>query len=168
MTVTRRSVIAGGAALALSACGQRDKFLAYDGPEVTRVQVYKGERRMYLFHGKEVLEAYRVHLGFTAEGPKRFRGDGRTPEGSYRIDRRNPNSKFHLSLGISYPDADDIAFAIAHGRHPGGDIFIHGDRRPGVDPPGKDWTAGCIALRNRQIEQVYAMVPLDTPIDIFA
>ena len=168
MTLTRRSVVAGGAALALSACGQRNRFLAYDGPEVTRLQVWKADRRLYLFHGQQVLEAYDVHLGFTAEGPKRFRGDGRTPEGTYRIDRRNPASKFHLSLGISYPDAHDIAFAIAHGRHPGGDIFIHGDRRFGVDPPGKDWTAGCIALRDRHVEQVYAMVQLGTPIDIFA
>ena len=164
--IDRRALVAGGAALALSACG-RSKFLSYDGPEVTRIQVLKDARRMYLLHGTDVLEEYRVHLGFQARGPKRFKGDGKTPEGAYYIDRRNPRSSFHLSLGISYPNEADRAFAAYYGRDPGGDIFIHGDRRP-QDPRGRDWTAGCIAVRDRQMEQVYAMVKLGTPIDIFA
>lgn len=164
--IDRRALVAGGAALALSACG-RSKFLSYDGPDVTRIQVLKDARRMYLLHGTDVLEEYRVHLGFSALGPKRFKGDGKTPEGAYYIDRRNPRSSFHLSLGISYPNEADRAFAAYHGRDPGGDIFIHGDRRP-EDPQGPDWTAGCIAVRDRQMEQVYAMVKLGTPIDIFA
>jgi murein L,D-transpeptidase YafK len=161
-------VIAGGAALTLAACAPRNKFLRYDGPEVTRVVVMKDARRLFVLHHRDVLEEVPVHLGFTARGPKRFRGDGRTPEGHYLIDRRNPNSKFHLSLGISYPDARDVAYAIAHGRHPGGDIFVHGDRRRGIDPPGRDWTAGCIACSNRDMERLYAMVPNGTPISIFA
>ena len=164
--IDRRTVLAGSAALAVAGCSS--KFRTYDGPEVTRIQVMKDARRMFLFHHREVLKDYRVHLGFSSKGPKRFRGDGRTPEGSYRIDRRNPNSSFHLSLGVSYPDPDDIAFALAHGRDPGGDIFIHGDRRWGKDPRGPDWTAGCIAVSDRQMEEVYAMVRLGTPIDIFA
>ena len=163
--IDRRTLLCGAAGLSLAGCGS--KFRTYDGPEVTRVQVYKGRREMYLFHHSQPLEAYRVHLGFTAEGPKRFRGDGKTPEGHYIIDRRNPNSAFHLSLGISYPNEEDIAYAKSHGKDPGGDIFIHGDRRPG-DPRGPDWTAGCIAVRDRQMEQVYAMVATGTPIDIFA
>ncbi|MEM1429781.1 MAG: L,D-transpeptidase family protein [Pseudomonadota bacterium] len=163
--IDRRMLLGGGAALTLAGCGT--KFRAYDGPEVTRVQVYKSRRRMYLFHQREPLEQYRVHLGFTAQGPKQFYGDGKTPEGTYYIDRRNPNSLFHLSLGISYPNEEDVAFAKAHGKDPGGDIFIHGDRRPG-DPRGADWTAGCIAVRDRQMEEVYAMVKMGTPIDIFA
>jgi murein L,D-transpeptidase YafK len=164
--IDRRAALAGGAALALAGCGQ--KFRAYDGPEVTRLQVYKARRRLYLLHHLEVLEDYPVHLGFTAEGPKRFKGDGRTPEGFYMIDRRNPNSSFHLSLGISYPSDVDRAFALAHGRDPGGDIFIHGGPRRGIDRRGPDWTAGCIAVTDRQIEKIYAMVGLGTPIDIFA
>ena len=163
--IDRRLVLGGGAALALAGCGS--KFRTYDGPEVTRIQVYKGRREMYLFHHRQPLQAYRVHLGFTAEGPKRFRGDGRTPEGAYVIDRRNPESSFHLSLGISYPNEDDVAYARSHGKDPGGDIFIHGWRNPG-DRRGPDWTAGCIAVRDRQMEDVYAMVRLGTPIDIFA
>lgn len=164
--IDRRTALAGAAALALAGCGSR--FRSYDGPEVTRLQVYKGRRRLYLLHRLEVLESYPVHLGFRAEGPKRFEGDGRTPEGFYLIDRRNPESDFHLSLGISYPDAADRAYAAAHGRDPGGDIFIHGDRRPGRDREGPDWTAGCIAVTDRQMERIYAMVRLGTPIDLFA
>lgn len=163
--IDRRATLAGAAALALAGCGS--KFRTYDGPEVTRLQVLKSERRMFLLHHREVLKEYRVHLGFSAEGPKRFRGDGKTPEGAYLIDRRNPNSSFHLSLGISYPNEEDRAFAAAFDKDPGGDIFIHGARRPG-DPRGPDWTAGCIAVRDRQMEDVYAMVKIGTPIDIFA
>jgi murein L,D-transpeptidase YafK len=165
--IDRRAAMAGGLALTLSACGGRSKFRFYDGPEVTRVQVYKARRRMYLIHVRDILEEYRVHLGFAAEGPKRFKGDGKTPEGTYLIDRRNPRSSFHLSLGISYPNEEDRAFAEMHGKEPGGDIFIHGARRP-EDPRGRDWTAGCIAVRDRQMEDIYAMVKVGTPIDIFA
>ncbi|MFD0982192.1 L,D-transpeptidase family protein [Tropicimonas aquimaris] len=165
MNVPRRTMLVGGAALALSACGS--KFKRYEGPEVTRLQVVKERRKLYVFHHRTLLENYDVHLGNTAVGPKRFRGDGKTPEGTYLIDRRNPNSSFHLSLGISYPNEEDIAYARAFGRDPGGDIFIHGDRRK-TDPRGKDWTAGCIAVKDREMENIYAMVRNGTPIDIFA
>ena len=158
-------MLVGGAALALSACSS--KFKKYSGPEVTRLQVVKERRRLYIFHHQTLLEDYKIHLGNNATGPKRFRGDGRTPEGTYYIDRRNPRSSFHLSLGISYPNAEDVAYARAAGRDPGGDIFIHGGRRK-KDPRGKDWTAGCIAVNDRQMEDIYAMVRRGTPIDIFA
>ncbi len=99
---------------------------------------------------------------------KQFEGDGKTLEGSYTVDKRNPDSLFHLSVGISYPNDTDIAFAAAQGREPGGDIFIHGGPRPGVDPIKSDWTAGCIVATDREIEDIYAMVRDGTPIDIFA
>lgn len=141
------------------------KFQAYTGPEVTRVIINKTERRMFLMHGTEVLEAYTVGLGFAPSGHKAIEGDGRTPEGEYRINRRNPNSEFHLSIGISYPNAADVAYAREIGKSPGGDIFIHG--RPWkYRKGGQDWTAGCIAVNNRQIEQIYAMVRDGTPITI--
>jgi murein L,D-transpeptidase YafK len=151
-------------AVALSACAP-SKFKRYNGPEVTRIIVQKSQRRMYLLHGGTVLKSYEVDLGYAPLGAKQFEGDGKTPEGTYLIDRRNPNSDFHLSLGISYPDADDIAAARAAGKAPGGDIFIHGDRRP-FDPKGPDWTVGCIAVTDKEIEQIYAMVRNGTPIDI--
>ncbi len=140
----------------------------YRGPEVTRVVVHKGSRRMYLLHGDKVLRSYLIDLGFAPAGPKRVEGDGKTPEGRYFIDRRNPNSDFHLSIGISYPNARDIARARAMGKDPGGDIFIHG-RGPRISTKGEmpDWTAGCISVTDREIEEIYAMVSNGTVIDIY-
>lgn len=146
----------------LSACGS--KFKTYNGPEVTQILVSKSDRKMYLFHGAEVLKEYDVHLGFAPEGHKQFEGDGKTPEGSYTISHRNPKSEFHLSLGISYPNDADRAFAAANGKRPGGDIFIHGGPTRRVTK--HDWTAGCIAVTNRQIETIYSMVKPGTPIII--
>lgn len=166
MTVTRRFAVLAGAA-ALTGCAGNSKFRSYNGPEVTRVIVQKGSRDMFLLHHRKLLKRYRVHLGFAPEGHKRFEGDGRTPEGHYLIDRRNPNSAFHLSIGVSYPNEADIAYASAMGLSPGGDIFIHGEPNAGT-VPGSDWTAGCIAVANREIEDVYAMVRNGTPITIQA
>ena len=152
--------------LTLSGCS---KFYHYDGPEVTRVLVYKTDRRIMLLHDNIVLESYKMDLGFAPVGHKQFRGDGKTPEGNYIIDRRNPNSEFHLSIGINYPNAKDVAYASSQGKNPGGDIFIHGGPRKGIDPMNKrDWTAGCISVTDRQIEDIYAMVRDGTPIDIYA
>lgn len=166
MTTTRRTAVLGGLALGLAGCAS--KFRTYDGPEVTRLQMFKGDRNLFLLNGAQVLQAYRIDLGFAAEGPKQFEGDGKTPEGAYTVDRRNPDSLFHLSIGISYPNEADVAFAAAQGREPGGDIFIHGGPRPGIDAIKPDWTAGCIAVSDREIEDIYAMVGDGTPIDIFA
>lgn len=166
MKTTRRTALLGGLALGLAGCAS--KFRTYDGPEVTRLQMYKGDRNLFLFNNTSVLKAYRIDLGFAPEGPKQFEGDGKTPEGAYTVDRRNPDSLFHLSIGISYPNEADIAFAAAQGREPGGDIFIHGGPRPGIDAIKPDWTAGCIAVSDREIEDIYAMVRDGTPIDIFA
>jgi murein L,D-transpeptidase YafK len=131
------------------------------------VLVFKGSRVMYLMHGNEALAAYPVNLGFTPDGHKQRRNDGRTPEGSYIIDRKNPDSEYHLSLGISYPDEHDRAAAQEAGDDPGGDIFIHGGPTRRADRGKPDWTAGCIAVTDRQIEDIYAMVRLGTPIDIY-
>jgi murein L,D-transpeptidase YafK len=148
---------------ALSACSS--KFRSYDGPPVTRLVVYKTRRRLYLLHEAQVLRAFDFELGFAPEGHKQVEGDGRTPEGAYLIDRKNPNSSFHLSVGISYPNAVDRAKALALGQSPGGDIFIHGT--PGLNRGDVDWTAGCIAVTNREIEDIYAMVEVGTPIMIY-
>ncbi|MFZ7091031.1 L,D-transpeptidase family protein [Primorskyibacter sp. 2E233] len=149
--------------LGLGACSS--KFKTYNGPEVTHVLVQKGERRMYLLHNGQVLKQYRVGLGFAPGGDKKHTGDGRTPEGDYYIDRRNPNSEFHLSIGISYPNEQDIVEAQALGKSPGGDIFIHGRPRKYRDG-GQDWTAGCIAVSNSEMQDIYAMVRDGTPIRI--
>ena len=142
------------------------RFRSYNGPEVTHIIIAKKKRKMWLMHNEKVLKKFRVQLGFAPEGHKQFEGDGKTPEGTYWIDRRNPNSDFHLSLGISYPNKKDIAFAQANGKSPGGNIFIHGkpNKKRGTGP---DWTAGCISVNNRQIEQIYAMVQNGTYVTIY-
>lgn len=152
-------------ALSLSGCGQ--KFIDYDGPEVTRLVINKSERQLYLLNGDTVLKSYGVDLGFNPVGHKQFEGDGRTPEGSYVIDRRNPNSAYYLSIGISYPNPDDIAYARKMGKDPGGDIFIHGGPTRWRDKGKPDWTAGCISVSNKEIREIYAMVRNGTPIDIY-
>ncbi len=154
------------AMLILASCGSPSKFRTYNGPEVTEIRVYKAERRMELWHHDRMLRAFRVDLGYP-NGHKQQEGDRRTPEGRYYIDRRNPNSRFHLSIGISYPNAEDRARAAARGVSPGGDIFIHG-RGPRFRNVRGDWTDGCIAVTDRQMEDIYAMVRDRTPIEIFA
>lgn len=157
--------IIGGLAVLLALAGCSSKFKTYDGPEVTRVIVVKQERMLHLMHHGVPLRTYNVGLGFAPNGHKEQEGDGRTPEGEYEIDRRNPDSEFHLSVGISYPNDDDIARAEEKDRDPGGDIFIHG--RPWkYRKGGRDWTAGCIAVTNREMEEIYAMVRDETPITI--
>lgn len=156
-----RLVILLAVMAALSGCAS--KFKTYRGPEVTRIIVDKSDRTMWLMHNDEVLESYDIDLGRTPEGHKQYEGDGKTPEGAYIINRRNPNSAFHLSLGISYPNAADRTFAASQGKPPGGDIFIHGRS----DYKGRnqgDWTEGCIAVTDREMEWIYAMVKDGTPI----
>lgn len=162
-TMDRRSFVAAGALFALSACSS--KFRSYDGPPVTSIVVYKERRKMFLMNGNDILESYDFELGFAPVGNKYVEGDGRTPEGAYFIDRKNPNSSFHLSIGISYPNAQDRAEAAALGQPPGGDIFIHGT--PKLVRRKDDWTAGCIAVTDRQMEDIYAMVEVGTPIFIY-
>ena len=151
-------------ALALSGCAS--KFKRYYGPEVTRVIVFKEQRIKHLLHNDKALKTYNIGLGFEPLGHKNFEGDGRTPEGEYIINRRNPNSQFYLSIGISYPNENDIAFAKSQGKKPGGDIFIHG-RPQKYAKAGRDWTAGCIAVTNREMEEIYSMVKDGTPISIY-
>jgi len=147
----------------LAACGS--KFRGYNGPEVTSIVVQKENRRLFLMHDNKVLKSYDFELGFAPVGHKQFEGDGKTPEGVYLINRRNPNSAYHLSIGISYPDVDDYEFARSQGKSPGGEIFIHGT--PSLVAGKDDWTAGCIAVTNDEIEEIYAMVKDNTPIFIY-
>ncbi|WP_089902065.1 L,D-transpeptidase family protein [Loktanella fryxellensis] len=165
--MNRRMLVLGAMGAALAACGrpQPTRFKRYDGPKVTRVQVFKARRKLQIFSANVMLKEYDMELGFAPTGHKAVEGDGRTPEGAYRIDRRNPNSSFHLSIGISYPNANDIARAAAMGQRPGGDIFIHGT--PARQMGKSDWTYGCIAVTNDEMEDIYAMVPDGTPIYIY-
>ena len=135
---------------------------------VDRVVVEKAQRRMDLMSGETVVRSYEIALGSAPEGDKQQEGDGKTPEGEYVIEGRNPSSAFHLSLKISYPDAADRAAAATRNVSPGGDIFIHGAPNwwllPG-QPPG-DWTRGCIAVTKAEIEEIWRLVPDGTPVEI--
>lgn len=158
--------------LAVAACGAGSgsgKFRSYHGPAVTSVQVHKAERKMYLLHEGKVLKKYDVALGGNPVGPKEFEGDEKTPEGAYYITHRNPNSRYHLSLGISYPNPEQTAYAESLGKKPGGEIFIHGAPPKSVRKSVRedDWTAGCIAVSDKEIERIYAMIRPGTPIYIY-
>ena len=135
-----------------------------------RVLVEKSRRTLSLFRDGSLLKEYVVALGPHAQGPKQFEGDGRTPEGTYVIDSRKSDSAFHRALHISYPNTSDSAFAEAHQRSVGGAIMVHGIRN-GLGFLGRlhrayDWTNGCIAVTNREMDELWRAVPDGTPIEL--
>lgn len=137
---------------------------------VDRIVVEKAARRLTLLSGGQVLKSYRISLGHNPLGPKHHAGDGRTPEGTYLVDSRNSGSAFHLSLHVSYPNSADLAQAAAAGVPPGGNIMIHGMQN-GFGWIGRlhrlrDWTDGCIAVTDTEIEEIYRAVPDGTVIEI--
>ena len=135
-----------------------------------RVEVIKHERILRLFKDGKVIKTYKVALGGNPVGPKTQQGDHKTPEGSYTLDRRNAHSQFHKSIHISYPNLRDRANARANGVSPGGDVFVHG--LPigygwiGSGHRAKDWTDGCVAVTDEEIDEIWAAVPDGTPIEI--
>lgn len=140
------------------------------GLPVDRVVVKKSESKMYLKNGRYVVKAYDIAMGQNPIGHKVQEGDKRTPEGTYSLNYKNDQSKFYKSISISYPNPDDIYFAQMLGVSPGGSIVIHGapnsmgnSRKP-IYP--KNWTDGCIAVRNHEMDEIWELVSLDTPIDI--
>ena len=134
--------------------------------EVTKLEVDKSARELRLYNGSRVIRTMDIGLGFNPVGHKFREGDGKTPQGRYYIDRKNPYSSFHLSLGISYPNANDRRKAWNKGYSPGGDIMIHGLPNNGSIPKQRDWTRGCIAVTNAEIEYLYKVVDVGTPIII--
>ena len=130
--------------------------------------VDKSDRSLVLFRGGEEVRRYTgLQFGDAPQGHKRFEGDERTPEGRYTIDTRNADSAYHLSLRVSYPNAQDRAYALQQGRNPGGDIFLHG--QPNWLAAGRmqgDWTDGCIAFTNAEMEELWRLVRDGTPIEI--
>jgi murein L,D-transpeptidase YafK len=137
---------------------------------VDLIVVDKSRRVMTLWTGKKPFKTYRIALGGNPIGHKEQEGDSRTPEGRYVIDGKNPGSSFHLSLRISYPNKKDRTDAAKRGVSPGGWIMIHGtpDYLGLLQATGvmRDWTAGCIAVTNAEIEEIYKKVRIGTPIVI--
>lgn len=137
-------------------------------PTLDQIVVRKADRAMDLYAGGQLVHTIEgIQLGDAPVGHKRFQGDERTPEGRYTIDYGNPRSSYYLSLHISYPNAQDVAYARSQGRRPGGLIFIHGQPNdwPGSRVPG-DWTDGCIAISDEEMEALWRAVPDGTVIDI--
>ena len=140
------------------------------GTVADRVVIEKAAHRLSLYRGDRLLTTYSMALGPNAKGPKERQGDGRTPEGRYVIDSRNRNSAFHRALHISYPNAQDRQRARRLGVAPGGDIMIHGLPN-GMGMLGRshllrDWTQGCIAVTNEEIEEIWRVVPNGTRVVI--
>ena len=151
--------------LALSASGEPASLGKAD-----RILVVKSERKLTLLRDGRPLKTYLVALGGEPLGDKHCQGDNRTPEGIYRIDFKKHNSQFHRALHVSYPDAGDVAEAKRRGCQPGGDIMIHG-LAPSFAKIGalhrlSDWTLGCIAVTNEEIEEIWAAVDVGTLVEI--
>ena len=150
--------------------GRKVPELVVPESQADLIKVDKTARTLTLLRGTDVIKTYRVSLGSSPLGHKSREGDGRTPEGRYSIDSRNPHSRFHLGLHISYPNAEDRRSAQQRGVPPGGDIMIHGL------PNGlswlnrlhlrRDWTDGCMAVTNSEMEEIWAHVATGTAIEI--
>lgn len=135
-----------------------------------KVLIEKEARKLTLMQGTTVIQTYRIALGAQPIGPKQCQGDHRTPEGHYTIDGRNKNSHFHWSLRLSYPNETDRAVARKRRCNPGGDIFIHGLPNGygwlGKAHTAHDWTLGCVAVTDQEIEEIWRLVPNGTPVEI--
>ncbi len=138
--------------------------------QADQIVIRKAKRELILFSKKKEMRRYRIALGPNAVGHKVKQGDGRTPEGSYIISGRNERSAYHRSLRISYPNEQDRARARKLGVNPGGDIMIHGLPNGqgwiGAAHRAADWTAGCIAVTDEEIEEIWRLVPNGTPVRI--
>ena len=140
------------------------------GTTIDRILVEKSARKLSIFRDGKKLKSYHVALGRNPIGPKEQEGDMKTPEGIYKIDTRNLQSAFHLALHVSYPSDADSARAVQRGVSAGGEIMVHGIKNGlgwiGTFHRLHDWTAGCIALTDEEIEELWRATPNETPIEI--
>lgn len=151
-------------------CGSSAAHSAATVLHANRVVVLKKERTLQLIERGKVVRTYKVALGGNPVGAKSQRGDHKTPEGVYVLDSRNAHSQFYKSLHISYPSAHDRAAARQKGVSPGGDVFVHGlpngYRYVGAAHRLKDWTDGCIAVTDDEMDEIWSAVADGTPIEI--
>jgi len=134
---------------------------------VDSVTVYKADRVMKLWKGRQVIHSFKVGLGDAPKGRKTTQGDEKTPEGRYVLDFRNPNSAYYRSIHISYPNAKDIGKAKRRSVSPGGDIYLHGSPDFADDEPMSDWTDGCIAIKNKEMDICWQKIKDGTLIVIY-
>ncbi|HEX9706794.1 MAG TPA: L,D-transpeptidase family protein [Steroidobacteraceae bacterium] len=173
--MNRKSLIPMIVATLVAAFAQADSMAGLAGPAgmlqpVDRIVVHKAGRKMELYREGQLVASYRVSLGLVPSGQKQREGDFRTPEGSYRLTRRNAESDFFLAVQVSYPEAADIALARRNGWAPGGSIMVHGLpnylKYPRERYLNTDWTDGCIALSNENMLDFWLLTGQGTPIEI--
>lgn len=138
--------------------------------QIDKIVVYKSKRELLAYTNGQLLKTYKISLGSQPIGNKEFEGDKKTPEGFYYINDKNPNSGYHKNLGISYPNKNDIENAKRLGKLTGGDVKIHGLRNTnayiGKFHRWQDWTLGCIAVTDEEIDELYNAVKIGTRIEI--
>jgi murein L,D-transpeptidase YafK len=159
------------AALGMLGCSSTEmKSMIPSDQKADRIVVVKSKHTMTLMAKDRVLMVYTIALGRGSSGPKERTGDNKTPEGEYVIDQKSAKSRFHLALHVSYPNAADRKRAHDAGVDPGGAIMIHGVQNGfgwlGSLQHDFDWTEGCIAVTNPEIEEIWTLVPVGTPIEI--
>ena len=156
--------ISGMLSVINSTAGQSNQNLT----KANIIVIWKKQRKMSLFYYKKHIKTYSIRLGFNPIGHKQREGDGRTPEGRYFITHHNPNSAYHKSLGLSYPNSADKANALKRNESPGSNIFIHGGPKNILTHFFTDWTGGCIAVLNDEIDEIYHLVPDGTVVYIYS
>lgn len=138
--------------------------------QIDSIVVLKSQRKLQVYNNAHLLKTYKIALGENPVGHKHFEGDKKTPEGLYFINDKNPFSDYHKNLGISYPNAADRAYAAKNGKSPGGSVKIHGLKNGkgyiGAAHRITDWTHGCIAITDAEVNEIYNHTPIGTPINI--
>ena len=139
---------------------------------IDSIVVYKGKREMYTYHSGQKVKMYKISLGMEPTGKKEFEGDLKTPEGKYLIHTRSKESVYHANLGINYPSMSDSLYAINQNKNPGGDIKIHGVPNKHLKNQERnflntDWTVGCIAVSDFEVDELYKWVVINCPIEIY-
>ena len=170
MSGLRLGIVVSLAAMALLAGANWPPPGLADGVTASRVEVLKSRRLLRLYDGDTLVKEYDVALGGAPVGHKQSEGDERTPEGRYSLDDRNPQSAFYRSLHVSYPRDEDVERAAAAGVDPGGMIMIQGLPN-GLGWVGRlhrlfDWTDGCVAVTNPEMDEIWRAVPDGTPIEL--
>ncbi|HWY08339.1 MAG TPA: L,D-transpeptidase family protein [Candidatus Acidoferrales bacterium] len=162
--------ISGILLIAGMSVGVASRLSAQGATKVDRIVIEKSKRTLTLTAGTKTLKTYKVALGGQPVGPKDRQGDHKTPEGVYSVDAKNPSSQFYKALHISYPNQADRTNARKLGVSPGGDVEIHGLGAKwgwiGAKHRLTDWTDGCIALTNEEIDEIYPLITVGTPVEI--
>jgi murein L,D-transpeptidase YafK len=172
LSQNRRGILCYASILVLAwmSVGVASRTGAQTATKVDRIVVEKSKRTLTLMDGRKALKTYKVALGGQPIGAKDRQGDHKTPEGIYSVDAKNPNSQFYKALHISYPNQSDRANARKLGVSPGGDVEIHGLGAKwgwlGAKHRLTDWTDGCIALTNEEIDEIYPLIKVGTPVEI--